>query len=360
MPMTEPRQQIRFCTSPDGSRIAYAVTGRGPPLVYAPHWLTHLEHDWESILRRPWLTGLSRDRTLVRFDQRGNGLSDPSPPSFAFERWLEDLEAVVNAAGLERFDLFGASQGGAAAVAYAARHPEQVSRLVLYGAYPRGQLRRDESPAAAEEAQALLSIVRMGWGRDDPAFRHVFTMKFMPDGTAEHRRAFDELARTCISSENAVRLLEEFFRIDVRREAEAVRCPTLVVHARHDLRVPHAEGRLLASLIPGARFVTLESRNHFLCDNEPAYATFLAEVRAFLAKRDAEAPAAFPGLTAREGEVLELVAHGLDNAQIAARLGLSEKTVRNNMSALFDKLEVENRAQAIVRARDAGYGRQPL
>jgi len=358
--MSAPHQQIRFCTSPDGSRVAYAVTGRGPPLVNAPRWLTHLEYDWQSPLWRPWLAELSRDRTLIRFDQRGNGLSDPNPPSFAFERWIEDLGAVVDAAGLARFDLFGASQGGAAAVAYAARHPERVSRLILYGAYPRGQLRRDESPAAAEEAQALLQIVRLGWGRDDPAFRHVFAMKFMPDGTGEHQAAFDELARACTTGENAVRLLEEFFRIDVRREAEGVRCPTLVMHARHDSRVPHAEGLLFASLVPGARFVTLESRNHLLVETEPAWGAFCTELRAFLAARDPGEPAAFAGLTARETEVLELVARGLDNAQIGARLGLSEKTVRNNMTALFDKLEVENRAQAIVRAREAGYGRQPL
>ena len=358
--MTAPRQQIRFCTSPDGARLAYAVSGRGPPLVNAPRWLTHLEYDWQSPLWQPWLAELSRDRTLVRFDQRGNGLSDPDPPSFGFERWIDDLATVVDAAGLERFDLFGASQGGAAAVAYAARHPERVGRLILYGAYPRGQLRRDQSPAAVEEAQALLQIVRMGWGRGDPAFRHVFAMKFMPDATAEQQHAFDELQRMCTSGENAVRLIEEFFHIDVRREAEAVRCPTLVLHARHDARVPCDEGRLFASLIPGARFVTLEGRNHLLLGTEPAWETFCAELRAFLAARDPERPVAFAGLTARETEVLELVAHGLDNAQIAARLGLSEKTVRNNITALFDKIEVENRAQAIVRARDAGYGRQPL
>ncbi len=351
-------QQIRFCSSADGTRIAYACFGSGPPLVNAPRWLTHLEYDWQSPLWRPWLEALSRGRSVVRFDQRGNGLSEREPPSFAFPRWIEDMEAVVDAVGLEAFDLFGASQGAASAIAYAAKHPQRVRRLVLYGGYVRGQMMREDSPTAMEEAQALVPIVRLGWGRDDPAFRRVFALKFMPDSSSEEQKAFDEMARVCTSAANAVRLIEEFFRIDVRSQAKQVRCPTLVIHCRGDLRVSYNEGLLLGSLIPGARFVTLESNNHLLLPSEPAFPRFADELHAFLGGSETAPKNPFGQLTARETDILERIAQGLDNAQIAAHLGLSEKTVRNHITHVFDKLGVENRSQAIVLARERGLGQQ--
>ena len=354
-------QQIRFCKSADGVRLAYATAGTGPPLVKAANWLSHLEHDWRSPVWRPFLEQLARRRTLVRYDERGSGLSDWSVTDLSFESWVRDLEAVVDAVGLERFPLLGISQGGPIAIAYAVRHPERVSHLVLYGSYARGMLQRDPTPLQRDEATTLVGLARVGWGRETPAFRQVFTSLFIPDGTPEQLRWFNDLQRVSTSPENAARLIAELHRLDVRELAAKVGVPTLVLHARHDARIPYEEGRLLAALIPGARFVTLESRNHLLLEGEPALRQFMAEVDDFFdAVPDPVATAAtpsFPELTARESEVLELIARGLDNPVIAERLGISAKTLRNHITNIFFKLDVTSRAQAIVRARDAGLGR---
>ncbi|HEY3048425.1 MAG TPA: alpha/beta fold hydrolase [Polaromonas sp.] len=355
-------QAIRFCTSQDGLRLAYATAGQGPALVRAAHFLTHLEFDLDSPVWRPWLTELSRDRLLVRYDGRGCGLSDRSSAPLSLDAWVADLEAVVDAAGLERFALLGCSQGCAVSVAYAVRHPERVSCLVLLGGYARGPMRRDPTPAQIKEAGLLLDLIELGWGRDNPAFRQVFTSLFIPEGTPEQVRWFNELERLSTSPEHAARTIAAFGQIDVTELAARVACPTLVLHARGDARVPFEEGRRIAGLIPGACFVPLESRNHVLLEHEPAFAHCFGEIHAFLETHDA-APRcgpAFTRLTPRERELLELLAHGLDNLQIAAHLGLTEKTVRNKVSAVFDKLEVATRAQAIVRAREAGFGFAPL
>ncbi len=347
-------QQIRFCTAPDGVRLAYATLGKGPPLVRAAHWMTHLEFDLESPVWRPWLEELSRQNTFVYYDQRGTGLSDREVADISFDRWVMDLETVVAAAGLARFALLGASQGASVAIAYAAKHPERVTCLVVYGGFARGRLNRG-SPQQAEEAEVQLGLIRLGWGSDDAAFRQFFTTQFMPDGTAAELASFNEIQRLSTSPDIAGRISRVSNGIDVVELARTVRVPTLVMHAREDKRAPFEEGRLIASLIPGARFVPLESRNHKLLASEPAWPRFLAEIRAFLGAEPATA-AAFPELTAREKEVLELLARGLANDEIAARLGISPKTVRNQVSALFDKLAVSSRAQAIVRAREAGLG----
>ncbi len=347
-------QQIRFCTAPDGVRLAYATLGKGPPLVRAAHWMTHLEFDLESPVWRPWLVELSRHNTLVLYDQRGCGLSDRDVGDISFDAWVGDLDTVVAAAGLARFALLGASQGASVAIAYAAKHPERVTRLVVYGGFARGRLNRG-SPQQAEEAEVQLGLIRLGWGSDDAAFRQFFTTQFMPDGTAAELASFNEIQRLSTSPDIAGRISRVSNGIDVVELARTVRVPTLVMHAREDKRAPFEEGRLIASLIPGARFVPLESRNHKLLASEPAWPRFLAEIRAFLGAEPATA-AAFPELTAREKEVLELLARGLANDEIAARLGISPKTVRNQVSALFDKLAVSSRAQAIVRAREAGLG----
>jgi pimeloyl-ACP methyl ester carboxylesterase/DNA-binding CsgD family transcriptional regulator len=355
-------QSIRFCTSSDGVRLAFATTGQGPALVRVAHFLTHLDFDLNSPVWRPWLAELSRDRMLVRYDGRGCGLSDRSVSSLSLDTWVPDLGAVVDAAGLQRFALFGCSQGCAIAVAYAVRHPERVSCLVLLGGYARGPMRRDPTPEQIKEARLLLDLIEVGWGRDNPAFRQVFTSLFIPEGTPEQVNWFNELERLSCSPEQAARAIAAFGQIDVSDLAKQVTCPALVLHARGDARVPFEEGRRIAGLIPGARFVPLESRNHVLLQHEPAFARCFAEIHAFLAAHDA-APRggpSFAGLTPRERELLELLAHGLDNLQIAAHLGLSEKTVRNKVSAVFDKLEVASRAQAIVRAREAGFGAAPL
>jgi pimeloyl-ACP methyl ester carboxylesterase/DNA-binding CsgD family transcriptional regulator len=348
------RQDIRFCTASDGVRLAYATVGRGPPLVRAAHWLTHLEYDCESPIWSPFLDAIARRHAFVRYDQRGCGLSDRDPPDVSFEAYVRDLETVVNAAGLERFALLGISQGGAAAIAYAVRHPERVSHLILYGAFARGRLKRGGGPQAVEECLLYFKLAELGWGNEDPAFRQVFTSQFMPEGTREQFRAFDELQRRSASPRDAVRLMQAVAQIDVTDIAPQVACPTLVLHGRDDRRIPFEEGRLLSALIPGSRFVPLDSCNHVLFEREAAFNTFLQELEAFV-REDAPGDA-FPALTARERELLELLARGLDNHQIAAHLDLSEKTVRNHVSSVFTKLEVESRAQAIVRAREAGFG----
>ena len=349
------KQQIRFCRSFDGTRIAFAVTGHGPadalPLVRAPHWLTHLEYEWQSPIWRPWLTALSSGRALVRMDERGCGLADRAVETISFEAFVRDLEAVVDAAGLERFALFGHSQGGAIALEYAVRHPERVAYLVLLGAYARGRFKR--SPESRSEAEAQLKLVEFGWGGDDPSYRQFFASQFMPGATLEQLRQMAELQRVSSSPADALRILRAFYDIDVSASVPRIGCPTLVLHARGDLRVSFEEGRAVAAMIPGARFVPLESENHILLEHEPAFACVFEELREFLGSRQS-----FGGLTAREAQILEHIAQGLDNAQIAARLDLSEKTVRNHITSIFDKISVESRAQAIVKAREQGLGQR--
>jgi len=351
-------QQIRFCKSADGTRIAYAVTGTGTSLVRAPHWLTHLEYEWQSPIWRPWMQELSRDYRLLRIDGRAVGLSDWDPKEISLERAVEDLEAAVDAAGFERFALFGASQGGSTSIEYAVRHPERVTHLVLFGTYARGWLKRGLPPQRIEELNAQLKLVEAGWGREDPAYRHLFSTQFAPGATLEQLNSLSELQRASASAENAVRVMRSFFDLDVCDTAPRVRCPVLVVHPRDDRRVPFEEGRLLAGLIPGARLLTLETSNHILLENEPAFRQFFDGMRAFVSPERATRNEAIAGLTPRETEVLERIAQGLDNAQIAAHLGLSEKTVRNHITHIFDKIGVENRSQAIVLARDRGMGQQ--
>jgi pimeloyl-ACP methyl ester carboxylesterase/DNA-binding CsgD family transcriptional regulator len=335
-----------------------ATLGRGPPLLRTAHWLSHAEHDARSPVWTHWLEELSRDHTFIRYDPRGCGLSDRSPPFMSFEAWIDDLEAVVEAQGLKQFSLFGMSQGGAIAIAYAARHPEKVSRLVLFGAYARGALRRDITKLQREEAETLVKLIRLGWGRDNPAFRQLFTSQFIPDGSRDQHQWFNDLERTTTSPENAAAILEMLYQIDVTEDAESISVPTLILHARGDERVPFEEGRQLATLIPSARFVPLESRNHVLLADEPAWPQFLREVRAFVDNAGSSTLGSLhrSGLTTSEYEVLALVARGLDNGTIADALTKSEKTVRNQVSSIFSKLGVRTRAQAIVLARDAGIG----
>ena len=290
-------------------------------------------------------------------DERGCGLSDRDVADISFEAWVRDLEAVVDAAGLDRFALFGHSQGGAIAVEYAVRHPERVTHLVFLGAYARGSMRRDPTPQRIEELQALLKLVEIGWGRGDPRTGS-FSTGFLPGGTLEQLNSMSELQLKSATPEAAVRIMRTMFPIDVREAAARVKCPTLILHSRHDRRVPFEEGRLLAGLVPGARFVPLDTKNHILLSQEPAFRQFFEELEAFVPRAAGAGKAgAFPDLTAREADVLERIAQGLDNAQIAAHLGISEKTVRNNITRIFDKLAVETRSQAIVLARNNGFGK---
>ncbi len=278
-----PRQHIAFCRAADGIRLAYAVAGDGPPLMRAANWMTHLGYDIESPVWRHWVTELASRHTFIRYDERGCGLSDWNATDFTFEDWVTDLETVVEALGLTRFPLLGVSQGGAVAVAYAARHPDQVTKLVLCSAYARGRSVRAVSDEERRAAALDLDLARVGWGRDDPAFRQVFAAQFLPDGTRADWQAFDHLQRRTTSPENAVRFLEEFAKIDVRDLAEQVSCPTLIMHARNDHRVPLRYGEELAALIRDSRLVALASNNHLLTETEPAWQTFRSEIETFLA-----------------------------------------------------------------------------
>jgi pimeloyl-ACP methyl ester carboxylesterase len=360
--MPKLNQSIRFCKSHDGTRIAYATMGKGPPLVRAAHFLTHLEFELNSPVWAPWLAELSSYNTLIRYDQRGCGLSDREVDEISFEANVADLESVIDAAGLQRFALLGSSQGCAISIAYAARHPERVDRIVICGGYARGFAKRNPTPEQVRETRAMHELIELGWGRENPAYRQIFTSQFIPDSKPEQQAWFNELERMSTTPANAVRIVSSWASIDVTDLAQQIRCPVLVLHARDDVRMPFEEGRLIAALIPGARFVPLESRNHVLLESEPALARLFAEFREFLREGDGASASenAFPNLTPREREILELLAHGLDNMQIAARLGLSEKTVRNNITPILDKLEVETRSQAIVRAREAGFAATPL
>jgi pimeloyl-ACP methyl ester carboxylesterase len=353
-----PAQTIRFCTSSDGVRLAFAATGKGPLLIKAATWLSHLEHDWKSPVWSHLLAALSERASFVRYDERGCGLSDWNVADLSFERWLADLDAVVDALGAKRFALLGISQGASIAVAYAVRHPERVSHLVLHGGYARGRLVRASSPQQAEEAETMAKLAELGWGQSNPAFRQFFTSQFIPGGTQEQHHWFNELERLSTSPANAARFMREFNAIDVVDLLPQVRCPTLVLHSRHDARVPFDEGRRIAGAIPGALFVPIDSRNHLLLGDEPGWAQWLAAVRGFLPSGAAADPQ-IAQLTPRQRDLLELLAQGRDNAQIAAALGLSEKTVRNHVTAIFAALEVNSRGQAIVLAREAGLGRRP-
>ena len=337
--------------------MAWADASTGPLLIKAANWLTHLEYEWESPVWGHWLRFLSSHFRLVRYDERGCGMSDWNVGDLSQERWIDDLEAVVDAvAPREPFALLGISQGTVAAVSFAARHPERVSHLMLYGAYARGWSQRND-PEGVRAYQAITDLCRFGWGKDNPAFRQVFTSRFIPGATEEQMRWFNELCRKTTSPKIAAELLETRSKINVVEVLERIRTPTLVVHSRNDQVVPLAEGRLLATAIPGAEFVELDSGNHILLESEPAWGRFRSAVLEFtgLGRAVGEDPI-FGRLTAREREVLTLLTEGLGNADIAARLDLSEKTVRNHVSNLFDKLGVWSRAQAIVFARDRGFG----
>lgn len=282
------RQQVRFAASADGVQLAYAVVGSGPPLVKAANWLNHLEFDWDSPVWRRLFRELAGRRTLVRYDERACGLSDPDPPGMSLEDWVLDLECVVDAAGMERFPLLGISQGCAVCIEYAARHPERVTALVLHGGYAAGW-RMDPAYGPAEVARrdASIEIVRHGWGEDTPAYRQMFTQTFIPGGTAEEVAWFNELQRRTTSPANAARFMEAFAVIDVRHRLAQVRAPTLVLHSRGDQRIHYDRGRELAMGIPGARLVLIDSENHLILEHEPAFEMWVGELFRFLAEVEA-------------------------------------------------------------------------
>jgi len=350
--------QIRFATSRDGTRIAWSKHGDGTPLVRVGTWLTHLQHDWESMVWRHWLAELGHRFTLIRYDDRGCGLSDRHPPRLGLDAWVEDLDAVVRESGFRRVALFGMSQGAAIAVAYAARHPQRVSHLICLGGYALGSFLRERPGDAREEDQAMFTLVRIGWGRDDPNFRRIFTGALIPDGTDAQMRSMDELQRQSTTGPMAADLMRARGRVDVGRLAPRVEAPTLILHARDDHIVAFEQGRQLAALIPQAQFVPLEGRNHVLLADEPAWPRFLEAVDAFMASVQPGAAAGAPvtapahGLTDRELEVLRLVAGGQSNAEIADALSISVRTVERHLTNVYAKLGLLGRsARAAAAAR---------
>lgn len=357
------RHEIRFCRTADGVRIAYATVGDGPPLVKAANWLTHLEFDWHSPAWRHWMEALASGRRLVRYDERGCGLSDRDVREFSFDAMVRDLEAVVDALNLDRFPLLGISQGGAVSAAYAVRHPEKVTHLILYGAFARGHAKRGQ--VTPEEHEAQLSLVRHGWGRDNPAYRQMFTAQFMPDANLEQMRWFNELMRVSTSAENAVRIIDTFGQIDVTDLLPRVGVPTIVLHCRDDARVPFDEGRQIAALIPGARFVPLEGKNHLPQESDPCWRPLIEEVRRFLGTagmpgaKAAPAGAARSTLTQREREVAALIAQGLANREIAARLVITERTAEGHVLNILNKLGFNSRVQVAAWAIAHGLHEGP-
>jgi pimeloyl-ACP methyl ester carboxylesterase len=338
-------QDIRFCAASDGVRLAYATHGHGPPLVKASNWLSHLEFDWASPVWRHWLEGLGRRHTVIRSDLRGCGMSDRDVDELSLERWVLDLETVIDAAGVERCCLLGVSGGAAVALAYAARNRDRVERIVAYGGWASGKFMRPDD----ERLQAMRELMRTGWAAPNPAFRRLFTMFFLPEGTPEQMAWYDELQRRSASPEMAVRLYDTLCETDATELLPEIAAPTLVLHARRDLVVPLEQGRRIAALVPSARFVTLESRNHVLLADEPAWPAFLREMSNFLGSPPAPT-GDLADLSSRERDVMTLVAEGLSNEEIAERLFLSVRTVERHLSNVYAKLRVSGKAARAAAA----------
>lgn len=344
-------QRTHIARSTDGVRLAWTRAGSGPVLVKAANWLTDLRYDGQSPVWRHWIRFLGEHFDAIRYDERGCGMSDRKVDDVSDESWLADLECVIDAARIDRpMILLGISQGAAAVIRYAVKYPERVSQIILYGGYARGWAKRGDGQF--EHYRAVIEMMRLGWGRDNPVFRQVFTARFVPEGTHEQVDWFNDLCLKTVAPEMAVRLLEARAQADISDLLSQVRVPTLVLHARHDEVIPFLEGRNLATEIPGAEFVELESRNHVLLAHEPAWQAFQQAVLEFTGCHLADGTYADAAtLTRRERQILSLLTAGLSNSDIGKKLFISEKTVRNHLSSVYRKMEVGSRAQAIVKAQ---------
>lgn len=345
---------IRFATTCDNVRLAWTVSGDGPPLVKAANWLTHLEYDRQSLVWGHWIDFLTRHFRYYRYDERGLGLSDHKVGNMGAETWVPDLEVIVEAAQPPKpFVLLGISQGAGMAISYAVQHPDHVSHLIIYGGYLQGWGRRGEEERRKRSAMAELAEV--GWGKPDTIFRRLYTSMFLPDGTEEQLRWFDELCIKSTSPGTAARMMEIQGQADFSNLPQKVNVPTLVLHSRDDAVVPFSQGMDVAAGIAASEFVQLDSRNHILLEDEPAWDRFREAVLEFTGgPADAEDPV-FATLSGREREVLAKMTEGLANPDIAERLFISEKTVKNHITKIFEKLGVTTRSQAIVMARDKGF-----
>jgi len=343
--------EVRFTQVASGARIAWARSGHlgGPVMIRTGHWLTHVEYDLRSPMWRPLIERLGRQLELVRYDERGCGLSGADEMPLSLQTSLEELSVVAAARGAPRFALLGISGGVPPAVAYAAQHPDRVSHLVLLGGATHGLMHRQVHPDVLAFHEAQLRLIELGWGRKDPGVQQMFTSRFMPDASTEHTSSFNEHQRMSCDGARAAAIVRARAATDVREWARAVRVPTLVLHSEGDLAMPLSLGHELAAAIPNARFEALQSRNHIPLVPEPAAERLCQLVTAFVT----QAPAP-PALTPAERALAALVGQGLDNLQITAHLGLAEKTVRNRLSSLYAKLGVEGRAMAVVKARELG------
>ena len=361
------QQEVRFCRAADGTRIAWARHGSGPPLVIATCWLSHLQYDWQSPVWRHFLADLGRVATVIRYDERGHGLSDWEVTDHRLAARVGDLEAVVADAGLDRFALMAMAQGGPVAITYAVRHPERVSRLLFYGSYACAM--RNPTPEDLELSDAFEKLIKVGWARPDSVFRRVFTSLMIPAASEEQMRWLDELQRVAISAENAYLARQERNKTDAGDLLPQLDLPALVLHSRGDRMNGFEEGRHLAMHIRGARLVPLESENHIVLGDEPAWQVFMAEVSDFLApdrtaNRSPDAaghtlPEVASVLTSRELDVLRRAAQGHDNERLAEELFLSVRTVERHLSNIYAKLEVRGgsaRAAAVARLLSESTG----
>jgi pimeloyl-ACP methyl ester carboxylesterase/DNA-binding CsgD family transcriptional regulator len=350
------RPDIRFCTAADGAKLAVGLYGQGPPLVRAGTWLTHVEYDATSPLSAHWGEELAKRHRYIAYDGRGCGLSDRQVDELSLDVFVADLEAIVDELELERFPLFGLSMGAPVAVAYAAKHPERVSRLVLHGGFHRSYLAAKSSdPRVLEEADVLLKSARHGWGSGRPALRQVFVAKFMGDSTEAQRRAFDDRQRLSSTAEVAEKYLRAMFAFDVKDLAPRVSCPTIAFHSRGDQLIFFDQGRKLAALIPGARLVPLDSLNHVPFREEPAWEVLVAALRPFLDEDlEPDAPSRAKALTPRQLDVLRAIARGLTDKEVASELSLSPRTVEMHVSRALAALQCANRAQAVRKAAALG------